>query len=104
MAGLGKIVVSTDDLDRAAKEVASKASDYEQNYNALYNLVNDLKSAWAGTDNNAYTDQINGFKNDFQKMKQLMDEYSEFLSNTAATYRQTQEEIAAKAKTLRTDA
>ena len=43
-------------------------------------------------------------RNNTPKMKQLMDDYSEFLSNTAATYRTTQEEIAAKAKTLRTDA
>ena len=102
MAGLGKIVVATEELEEASRNVYSKANEYKDEYNKLYNLVNDLQNSWAGTDNIAYTNQIKEFQNDFNIMKDLMDDYAKFLSETASKYKATQEEIAAKAKTLST--
>lgn len=47
--------------------------------------------------------ELEGFRNDFEYMKSLMDEYASYLSATAAKYEDTQNEIAANAKSLRID-
>lgn len=48
----------------------------------------------------AFTNQIEGFRNDFQKMERLMRDYAAYLRKVAESYRTTQDNVAAKAKTL----
>lgn len=96
----GKIIVETSRLDSTANQVSSLADQYEQEYGALYGTVTELRNAWDGKDNVAYTDQIEGFRDDFQRMTKLMRQYAEYLHKTAEAYRATQEEIAAQAKQL----
>ena len=98
--GLGLITVETERLDQVAGQVEGYADDYLKAYNELFTIVKDMKEAWDGKDNVAYTTQIEGFRNDFEKMKSLMDDYANFLTKSANTYRETQESIASRAKTL----
>ena len=98
----GKIVVDTSRLDAAANKVDQLADSYESEYGALYNSVQELQSAYSGEDNVAFTNQIEGFRDDFARMTKLMREYSQFLRKTANTYRETRAAIAGKAKTLPT--
>lgn len=96
----GKIITDTSRLDSTAAKVESLAGDYEREYNALFKTVGDLKSAWDGKDNVAFTTQIEGFRDDFQRMTRLMRDYAEYLKKAAAAYRATQDELEKKAKTL----
>ena len=93
-------MVDTSKLDSAASKIKSLAGDYEAEYKKLFSVVQKMKSSWDGKDNVAYTTQIEGFRNDFEKMKSLMDDYANFLTKIANTYRETQESIASRAKTL----
>lgn len=96
----GQITVDTAQLDNVAEEVKKLADNYLAEYKALYEYVNDMKQAWAGIDNDAYTNQIIEFQDDFRKMEELMREYSEFLKSAAEKYRQTQADIKSKAQQL----
>ena len=98
--GLGLITVETERLDQVAGQVEGYADDYLKAYNELFTIVKDMKEAWDGKDNVAYTNQIEGFRNDFQKMEQLMRDYAEYLRKCAKTYRDTQENIARSAGSL----
>ncbi len=100
----GQIIVETTQLDTAAGKVEELATNYFEEYTKLYELVTELQNAWAGADNTAYTNQINEFKDDFQRMKNLMDDYAQFLRETAAKYRSVQEEIKTGAQKLQIDA
>lgn len=80
--------------------IADLAKDYEKEYKALFDRVSNMKGKWDGQDNQNYTDQVEGFRDDFEKMKSLMDQYSEYLKNTAQAYINTQNEIAKTAKGL----
>ncbi|MDE6209403.1 MAG: WXG100 family type VII secretion target [Lachnospiraceae bacterium] len=100
----GKIIVDTAKLDTIAKRVKSLADNYKTEYTKLYSHVSEMQSSWAGADNQAYTAQINGFKDDFQKMENIMRDYAGFLTKTAQKYRATQSDIKAKAKQLAKDA
>lgn len=96
----GQIVVETSQLDSTAGRVDQLASTYESEYNALFSLVADMKSAWEGEDNVAFTNQIEGFRDDFQRMTRLMRDYADYLRKAAQTYRDTQDAVAAQARTL----
>ena len=96
----GQIVVETSQLDSAAGRVEDLANTYNTNYNALFSTVQALQSSWSGTDNTAFTNQIEGSRDDFQRMEKLMRDYAAYLRKSAATYRDTQNSIAQSAKTL----
>ncbi|KEQ23245.1 WXG100 family type VII secretion target [Paenibacillus tyrfis] len=95
-----KIVVDPAKLEAAAKNMDGHAAEYQRLYDQLFNEVKAMGNAWKGQDNVAYTTQIEGFRDDFENMKKLMEQYSEFLKHSAQTYRTTQTEIASSAKKL----
>lgn len=96
----GKIIVETSRLDDTAAKVEQMASDYEAEYNALFRTVADLQNVWSGEDNTAFTNQIEGFRDDFQRMTQLMRDYAAYLRKAAASYRETRSNIASQARSL----
>jgi WXG100 family type VII secretion target len=94
------IMVDPAKLEAAAQKMDSQAAEYQQQYNKLFSEVDGMAAAWQGADNIAFTTQIKGFMDDFQKMVQIMNQYSEFLRLSAKTYRETQNEIISAAKRL----
>ena len=96
----GKIFVETSRLDGTADQVDRLADEYEGEYNALFQTVQNLQAAWSGEDNVALTNQIEGFRDDLQRMTKMMRDYAAYLRQAAASYRDTQDNVAAKARTL----
>lgn len=94
------IQVTPEQLEAAAGKIESLAADYQTQYNNLYSETNAMASTWSGKDNVAFTDQIAGFKDDFQKMYELMNKYAEFLRVSAKAYRDTQDTVASEARKL----
>lgn len=95
-----KINVQPDALERCARCIDEQCVAYEKTYRELYQKIDAMSISWQGKDNLAYTNQIRGFEKDFIAMAQLMRNYVTFLRNSAQAYRQTQEDRAAKARTL----
>ncbi|MEG2813594.1 MAG: WXG100 family type VII secretion target [Oscillospiraceae bacterium] len=94
------IEVTPEQLETTANRINSLAEDYEAQYNALYKETGDMATTWQGKDNLAFTDQIAGFKDDFEKMHTNMIEYVNFLRTSARAYRETQDMITAEARKL----
>lgn len=94
------IEVTPELLESTAGKIEGLAAEYETQYETLYNETNAMATSWSGKDNVAFTDQIAGFKNDFQKMHSLMLQYAEFLRKSAKAYRETQETVATEARKL----
>lgn len=88
----GKIIISTAEVKAAAVKVENLAKSYNQSYTELYQIVNSLAELgiWQGTDNDAFVQQINQFKNDFVTMEQLMLAYADFLKKASAGYKTIQ--------------
>ena len=99
-----KLSVTYAQLEAASNKVESKANDYRAAYTRLYGRVDSLSTGMAGDDHKAFVEQINGFKDDFQRMEQLMHEYAEYLKKAAITLRETEERLAAEARNLPTGA
>ncbi|MGJ7922731.1 WXG100 family type VII secretion target [Neobacillus sp. LXY-4] len=94
------IMVEPAKLENAANKIDQQAADYESTYRKLFAEVDAMAAAWQGADNTAFTNQIKTFEDDFQKMKKLMDDYSEFLKLSAKAYREAQNEVKAQASRL----
>ncbi len=95
-----KITVTPEQLTSASEKIDSLAADYQKVYMKLYTEIENMKSAWDGADNVAFTTQVQGFEDDFQLMYKLMLEYSEFLKTSAQMYTQTQDDIISQASKL----
>lgn len=94
------IKVEPAQLTSTAGQIDNAAAEYQKLYNTLYSDVAAMRSGWQGRDNLAFTDQIEGFRDDFDLMKKLMDEYSLFLKRAAEKYAATQQAIVEGASRL----
>lgn len=94
------ITVTPEQLETAAGKIEGLAADYKTSYDQMYSTTGDMASTWQGQDNVAFIDQINGFKDDFQKMHTLMLNYADFLRKSAEKYRTTQENVVSQARSL----
>ncbi len=95
-----KISVEPQALEQSATKIDEQCTAYERTYRQLYQCVDEMQAGWQGKDNLAYTTQIRGFEQDFVQMMRLMRNYAQFLRSSAQAYRTTQEDRAAKARTL----
>ena len=95
-----KISVEPQALDNSAAKIEEQCVAYERTYRNLYQCVDEMRAGWQGKDNLAYTAQIRGFEQDFVQMVRLMRNYVQFLRSSSQAYRSTQEDRAAKARTL----
>ena len=94
------IKVNPAQLNSTAAQVDSATAEYRKLYNKLYSDVDAMKAAWQGVDNQTFTSQIEGFRQDFEQMAKLMDEYSVFLKQAAKTYTQAQDDTVSAARRL----
>lgn len=95
------IQVTPEQLDTAAGKIESLAADYKTQYDLLYSETTAMASTWSGKDNTAFINQIDGFKEDFAKMHQLMLNYADFLRKSAKAYRDTQNAVVSEARKLK---
>ncbi|MCM1190294.1 MAG: WXG100 family type VII secretion target [bacterium] len=94
------IQVTPELLESASTKIEGLAADYKAQYDALYNETGAMRATWDGKDNLAFTDQIAGFKDDLEKMYNLMLKYADFLKKSAKAYRQTQDTAVSEARKL----
>lgn len=96
------IRVTPESLNQMANNVTNWTIQYRGIYDAIYNQIEVMTRTWSGEANQAYTAQINGFRDDFEALRDLLQRYSEFIQNTANQYSTTEQAIADAAKNLST--
>lgn len=95
------ITADTGELRRIARNVEGHASEYKRTYDMLLREVSTFTTTdWRGEDADAFRNKVEGFREDFEKMKNLMDEYANHLRQTAADYDNTRNEIIRKNQSL----
>lgn len=95
------IMVNTDELRRVAQRVDGIASEYKNTYDALLQDVSTFTTTdWKGEDADAFRNKVEGFRQDFEKMKSLMNDYANNLRQAATDYDNTRNEIMRKNQSL----
>ena len=81
------IKVTPENLRKIASQVDDKAGKYYTEYQNLIKDVEELTSIdYRGDDATAFREKVEDFEPEFNKMKELMHEYAEFLRNAATSY------------------
>ncbi len=94
------ITVEPAQLDQAAARIESETETYRNLYRQLFDAVDAMKAGWSGKDNEAFTNRIHSYEADFNQLSALCTQYAEFLRNSAAAYRRTQDTVTAQANQL----
>lgn len=85
------ILVTPEDLRSKASDIDTKASEYMGHYESLLADVESLTSTdYKGPEGTAFRNQIEGFREDFLRMKSLMEEYAAFMRTAATNYENQQ--------------
>lgn len=88
------ILVTPENLRAQAGKVDNKAQEYYSAYQALLSEVETLTSTdWTGEDAQAFLAKVRDFEPDFNKMRELMEQYATFLRQAAQNYVDTQSNI-----------
>lgn len=86
------IKVTPENLISQASKVDDQASKYYSEYRSLLTDVETLTTTdYTGDDANAFREKVESFEPDFNKMKELMNEYATFLREAAKNYQNTQQ-------------
>lgn len=95
-----KLVVDFEAIRSTANQIKGLKEQYHTEWSKLYDSVNAIGSAWQGEDNQAYVNQINGFKDDFTRMEDTLEKFIRFLTESAAAYEQVQDNVKSAAQGL----
>ncbi len=94
-------MVEPERLEAVATKIEEANREYDRSYQAIYIQVDKMSASWKGKDNTAFTNQIKAFEDDLRQISIIMRQYANFLRNSARAYRETQDEIYARAARLR---
>lgn len=91
------IQVTPANLRKVAGEVETLASMYKRQYGELFGLVETFTTTdFQGKDAKEFCTKVKEFEDDFMKMKNLMDEYAQFLKKAATDYEKNQENLSSQ--------
>lgn len=93
--------VTTERLESSANVIEEKTNTYNTEWEKLYTEVQNLKSAqWQGIASDTFNKRLEGYKNDFQEMGNVLKQYAEFLKTAAKNYKTVEEELKNAASNL----
>lgn len=95
-----QVEVESTYLEKVACDIEQEENVYRQAVQELFEQVSSLSQAWQGEDNLAFVRSINSYKNDLEKIAIIMNQYINFLSNSAKAYQETQANLKMEAEHL----
>lgn len=96
-----KIHVDMNQLLQHASFISEQAQQYANTYEKIYQLLEQMNLVWKGNDFDAFANQLKDFRKDFNRMKQVLDDYAAYLRESASIYDRLQQECIAMANRLR---
>ena len=95
--------VTTERLVSSAGVIEEKTAKYNSEWAKLYTELQSLKSAqWQGIASDTFNAKLEAYRNDFEEMAKILQEYANYLRTAADNYVKTEESIKDAASSLRT--
>lgn len=96
MANVRGLSNGTDELRSSASKLSNLATEFYKEYEAIYSLYdNELKSSWIGSGDKEFRANVENMKPNFEKLHELINEYSSQLINVADSYDSQEQDIRA---------
>lgn len=92
-------------LESYITKLETAKDEYQSAYvTDLYsNALEEVKDAYSGVDCDAFVNKVEEFRNDFEKMTSVLQEYIDHLKKVLQDYKATQEALAQRNKALKGD-
>lgn len=74
-------------------EIINDASSYNTEIKNIYSIVSDLKATWTGSAAQRFTDNIDSFKEDYEKFGKLINDFGELLVAIGKDYKNLEENL-----------
>lgn len=94
------INVNFEELKQTAKTIQNYSEQYEQTIQSMYSRVQELQTIWKGADNQAFVEQMQSFRPELNRLKDVIQQYSHFLNTSATAYETLQKDRITNAKRL----
>lgn len=95
-----KIYVEPERLESTSNSVLQANDEYISLYQSLYNEIDKVSETWMGKENTQFNNKVKSYQDDLRKISIIMRQYAEYLSKTAKSYRETQDELYNQATRL----
>lgn len=92
--------VNMETVRTMGKTVSDQAAEYNNEITNIYAAIDAVKSVWQGSDSASYTSQVEGYRASMEALGKVIEQYGQFLLNTADTYTKLQEDITSNAGKL----
>jgi WXG100 family type VII secretion target len=94
---MAQIVVTADELDSVASQLANGAADVLQQFNTLKSAVENLVSGgWQGSASQAYHDTYQQWNQGATQVHDALNSISQMLHSAAGVYRDTEAQLTSK--------
>lgn len=97
------ILVDTSKIQAAMNTVDLQHGSFSDAWGKVLKIVDDLRESWAGVDNKAFADKVEGFRNDFKDLDDKIQTYQDFLTKAKNDYDEAQDQIKRDAAKLKSD-
>lgn len=94
-----RLYVDMDEMQHQINRMNELCDVYHFLYGTLFSKVDESALYWKGKDQQAFLSRIHNFEGDFDKMHELLLQYTDFLEKSLQAYRMCQDE--AEASSLR---
>jgi WXG100 family type VII secretion target len=89
-------------LAQAATRLNGQIQQYNSAYNKIYTEVTTLRGTWSGEANQKFSQQLEGFRDDFIALENLLKQYEQFIRDSARNYDTTEQRLVQDANALPT--
>lgn len=88
-------------LRNAKSEIESYADAYERAYTELYSLTETLMKTYSTDDSKAFNTKLEGYRDQFVQMKQLLVDYATELETIASSFEGVEKQLQEEASGIR---
>lgn len=86
--------VTTESVKRSSERIGELVSKYQTEYEKLYTEAQALRSAkWTGIASDTFNKKLEEYKTAFEELRDVMNNYQEFLKNAAEHYEQVENRL-----------
>lgn len=81
-----RIEINPQAIISLGSEITEQSGLYNTEVKTIYDRIDELKRAWTGSASQRFTDQVESFRADYEKLGELLQGFGETLSTVGKNY------------------
>ena len=90
---MAKISIDPDQAISYGNQIVRNAETYNNEIKNIYTITDDLKRTWTGSAAQRFTDNIESFREEYEKFGQLINDFGKLLVSIGTDYRTLEQDL-----------